>query len=371
MPGQKIANVVKKLSQEHHAHTSNQPSTTASNNREKADEVEDKSTRRSLDAVVAKLHIVKKQEFDKQFQVDLGSVKQVRENTKLDSVVEKLVAKQSQSQLCDYPVHFETLPNKSIKTDTVMDSSMHCMEADVSSTVPDIFEIGMQRRSTVMAPSDIKNAFQSIADKDTDKPIIIFGFADGEQGKMQRESASNVVTRQGMQMKLPIRPKIVKVETAHSVTNSGVKSGGIQLRNEDQADIKEGDMATNSLCLPTKLPEGIPITFEAPSSQHKQMLAKVNKFIIETFNVKPKVLECLPGKDDSRETLNDSMCGSLTDFYAVNSTVCVLQESSVPDATFVKLFQVNLISSLASQPLMLSCHCLMIQVIMIFCILYK
>ena len=347
-PGQKIANVVKKLSQEHHVHTPNPPSTVASNNGETADQVEDKSSRRSLDAVVAKLHIVKKQEFDKQFQVDLGlgSGKQARENTKLDSVVEKLVAKQSQSQLlCDYPVHFETVPNKSAKTDAVVDSSMHCMEADVSSTVPDIFEIGMQRKSTVMDPSNSKSAFQSIAYKDTDKPVIMFGIADGEQEKRQRESVSNPVTRQGMQTKLPIRPKIIQVETAHThtATNSGVKSGVIQLRNENQADAKEGDMATNSC-----LSEGVPITFEAPSSQHKQMLAKVNKFIIETFNVKPKVLECLPGKDDSRDILNDTMCGSLTDFYAVNSTVCVQQESSFPGATFVKLLQVILISSLHS-----------------------
>ena len=339
-PGQKIANVVKKLSQEHHVHTSNPPSTAAPKNEEMSCQVEDKSIRKSLDAVVAKLHIVKKNEFDKQFQVDLGSVKQARENTKLDSVVEKLVAKRSQSQLsCDYPVRFEAVPNKSAD---IMDASVHGMEADVSSTVPDIFDdskIDMQRKSTVMKPSNIKNSFHSIVGKDTDKPVIMFGNVDGEQEKKQGESVISSV-KQGVQMKLASGPKIVKVETAHSDTNSGVQSGVIQLRSKDQGDTKEGHTATNLLNIPTKLPVGVPVTFDEPSPQHKQMLAKVNKFIIETFNVKPKVLECLPGSDDSQDTLNDSMCGSLTDFYAMNSTVSVQQESSVPDSTFMKLFQV-------------------------------
>ena len=39
-PGQKIANVVKKLSQEHHVHTSNPPSTAAPKNEEMSDRLE-------------------------------------------------------------------------------------------------------------------------------------------------------------------------------------------------------------------------------------------------------------------------------------------------------------------------------------------
>ena len=65
----------------------------------------------------------------------------------------------------------------------------------------------------------------------------------------------------------------------------------------------------------------------------------------DLFTVKPKDLECLPEKDDSKENLNASMCGSLTDFYAENSQVCVQQDCSIPDVIFVKLFQVLMLIS--------------------------
>lgn len=373
-PGQKIANVVKKLSQEHLAHvlpstaasstvasSTVASSTAASSNEEVANQIEDKSTRRSLDAVVAKLHIVKKQEFEKQFHVDLGSAKQVRENTKLDSVVEKLVAKQSQSQLLSsgYPVQFESLVSKSAKIDTALDSPVQYMEADVSSTVPDNFDgnkIDIESKSVVTGASKFKGKFQGTLTRNADKPVLVVGVADSKQVKRPdnvRQSVTNTPTKQGVQIKLASMPKgINKAETAYTVTDSGEKRS-IHLRSKEPAVTKVGGTVSNLVSLPTKLPSDESFSALMLSPRGKNILAKVNKFIIETFavkpkdlfTVKPKDLECLPEKDDSKENLNDSMCGSLTDFYAENSQVCVQQDCSIPDVIFVKLFQVLMLIS--------------------------
>lgn len=334
-PGQKIANVVKKLSQEHLIHA---PSVVASGSEEVANQPEDKNTRRSLDAVVAKLHIVKKQEFDKQFHVDLGSAKQARENTKLDSVVEKLVAKQSQSQLLSsgWPLHFETLVNKTATVNTVVNSSMHCMDADVSSTVPDNFDdckMNTETKSVKTEASMAKGKFQSTP---TDKPVtlVTVRIADSKQ-ENAGELVTDTVTKQAVQTKLTSRPKstLPKTEPAQAL-DSEVKFNVTQLMRKEQTDATDGNSFYSLASLPTRL-TGLPVTSFMLSSRSKQVLSEVQKFVIETFSIKPKNLESLLQKDDSREMLSDSMCGSLTDYYIENLQVYVQQDSSVPDAIFV------------------------------------
>lgn len=328
-PGQKIANVVKKLSQERVIPTHKM---TASNTEEVATHVEDKNTRRSLDAVVAKLHIVKKQEFEKQFHVNLGSTKQARENTKLDSVVEKLVAKQSQSQQLssDYPLHFKTL-------NTTIDSPVQCTEADVSSTVPDNVDNSKMDVETQPVITEIPK-FHSTPTKKTNQPTTKARNTDTPEKQLGDVSKAVIktVTKQSIQVKLAGRPRNTdNVEPAHTVID-GKTNTVYQLRGKEHADKKETS-GSNLASVPTKLSAEVPDTL---SPRSKDMLVKVNKFIVETFAVKPKDLESLPGKDNLREILDDTICGSLNDFYGENMQVCTEQESSVPDAIFVKLFQV-------------------------------
>ena len=325
-PGQKIASVVKKLSQERITHV---PSTAASNVEEVTLHNGERSTRKSLDAVVAQLHIVKRQEFDKQFHVDLGSTKQGRENTKLDSVVEMLVAKQNQSQLSsDYPVNFET-PAKTTKVTAIVESSPKCMEADVSSTVPDNLEgskIDMETKLVIAEASKAKST------KNADEPVIVAGIADKQQ-KNVNDSVIN--TKQAVQMKSTTGPRsISKVETAHTSTDSEI------VRSKEQAYTKDRVSASSLPNLPTKLSTAVPGTSIMLTSRIQCTLAKVNKFITEKFAITPKDLEGLLGKDASKEISNDSICGNLTEYYFENSQVNAQQQNPVPDGVFIQLLQV-------------------------------
>ena len=271
-PGQKIASVVKKLTQDHVIHA---PSIAVSDSEEVAMCTEDKNTRKSLDAVVAKLHIVKNQELDKQFHVDLGSSRLVRENTKLDSVVEKLVAKQTHSQpfASGYPVHFEALGNKEVaKINTAVVSSSQHMEADVSSTVHDNLDSSKERRQNIVCGINTKQADNS-----------------------------------------KVKPKWDMKETVN--TDSKVTTTSTLSSKE------------------TKQKEGA-------CSPNENILATINKFVMETFAIKPKDLLSIQESNNSKEISDNSFSGSLTEFYAENSQVCTQQDISVPDAVFVKLLQV-------------------------------
>ena len=336
-PGQKIANVVKKLSQERNTYA---PNITA------VEEVtfhnEDRSTRKSLDAVVAQLHIVKKQEFDKQFHVDLGSAKQVRENTKLDSVVEMLVAKQSQSQLLssDYPLNFEP-PATTTKVNTGVDSSPKCMEADVSSTVPDNVEgsnVDMETQSVITEASKAKDKFQTMSTKSADEPVIVAGVAERKEKRQENINDSVIntaLTKQAVQMKSTTGPKsISKVETARTATD------GKTARSKEQTGTKDRISISGLPCLPAKLPTGVPVTSIMLTSRIQCTLAKVNKFMTEKFAITPKNLEGLLGKDSSKEISNDSISGNLTEYYFENSQVDSQLQNSVSDAVFIKLLQV-------------------------------
>lgn len=315
-PGQKIANVVKKLSQDRVAHPPNNPS----NSEEVATHTEDKNTRKSLDAVVAKLHVVQKQELDKQFHVDLWSAKQVRENSKLDSVVEKLIAKQIHSQFFppSYPIQFQTLVNENT---AVVDSSHQCMEADVSSTVPD------------------GNKFQSTSTRSVVKPVTVDGMDDSRVTHQTNvKSVVNTVTKHAditkAQTKLVSGPKdISKTKTAGMVTRAKTKE-------REQADDK--NRVSNPSCLPREMPSVVPVTPATTTTSYCDIiLDTVNKNMLEKFSVQPKDLEGLMKQDDSKHITADLTSESLTELISENSQVHAQQDTpAVPDAVFTEMLQV-------------------------------
>ena len=331
IPGQKIANVVKKLSQER---TTPAPAVAAaaSSIEEATVHNEDRSTCKSLDAVVAKLHIVKQQELEKQFHVDLGPAKQVRESTKLDSVVEMLVAKQSQAQpSISYPVSFETPAKPTTKVNTAVASSK-CMEADVSSTVPDNLE---DNKMDVETKSVIAEASKAKSTKIPDKPVVVAGIANKQEKRQENVNDSVINTalnKQAVQMKLTTGAKSSKVETAHSATDSEIA------RSTEQVDTKDRVVVSSLPSLSTKLPTlGTSIML---TSRMQCTLAKVTKVLIEKFAITPKDLEDFLGQASLKEISNDSISGNLTEYYFNNSQIDVHQQSPVPDAVFVKLLQV-------------------------------
>ena len=331
IPGQKIANVVKKLSQERVT-----PAPTATSSVEETTlHNEDRSTRKSLDAVVAQLHIVKKQEFEKQFHVDLGSTKQARENTKLDSVVEMLVAKQNQAQLStDYPVSFETPAKSATKVNTAVVSSPKCMEADVSSTVPDDLEgnkMNVETKSVITETSKAKST------KIPDKPVVVAGIANKQETRQENMNDSVIntaCTKQAVQMRSMTAAKSTKIETAHSATNNEIA------RSKEQAHTKGRVVVSSLPTHSTKLPTGVPGTCIMVTSRIQCTLAKVSKVLVEKFAIMPKDLEGLLGKASLKEISNDSISGNLTEYYFDNPQVNAHQQSPVPDAVFVKLLQV-------------------------------
>lgn len=338
-PGQKIDNVVKKLSQECVPHILN----TTSSAKEVTFYTDDKSTRRSLDAVVAQLHIVKKQQFDKQFHVDLGLAKQVRENSKLDSVVEKLVAKQSQ---------FEALLNKNTTgISSIADSSLPCMEPDVSSTVPDDLDDTESKSMVTEASIKAKDKFRSTLAKDTNEPVTLTAIPKTRQLYI---SIVDPVTMQAditkVQTKLVSGPNTVnKMETIQTPTDNEADDVS-KSRSKEKTDQKEE--IANSTCFSTNLPTRVPVTSStiAPVTpvHSNVMLAAVRKYIIEKFSVKQMDLEGLLGQDDSNVILNDTTYENLTEFYAEISQGHTQQDTSVPDEMFVELLQVVFISFLVN-----------------------
>lgn len=296
-PGQKIANVVKKLTQERVTHT---PSIAAPNVKETAEVAasltDDKNTGKSLDAVVAKLHIVKKQELDKQFHVDLGSAKQVRENSKLDSVVEKLVAKQTRSELfpSSYPAHFEALVNTK-PVNPALDPSLQYMETD---TAPD----KLKTKST----------------KKSNKQMV--GITDEQENSV----IGIVVNKQDDTDKAQ-----TKLVSKSSVDEAETKNGVSKLSRSEQAD------KIQRVHHFTKLPTGIfSLTGNVMSTMHKF------KFVIENYGIQPKDLEAFLEKASSKEVVDDSFSGSLTEFHTMISPVHTQQDFYVSDTVLVKLHQV-------------------------------
>lgn len=327
--GQKIANVVKKLSQERIT-----PAPTGASSVEEATfHSEDRSTRKSLDAVVTQLRIVRQQEFEKQFHVDLGSAKQVRENTKLDSVVEMLVAKQSQAQVStEYPLSFETPAKSATKLNSAIISSPKSMEADVSSTVPDVLESNKMDTET---KSVIAETSKAKSTKIPNKSVVAAGIATKQEKRQENVNdlvINTAISKQAVQMRLATGAKSSKVETAHSVTDSEIA------RSKEQTDTKDTIMVSSLPSLSTKLPT--PGTSIMRTSRIQCTLAKVTKVLIEKFAITPKDLEGLLGKASLKEISSDSVSGNLTEYYFDNPQVDTHQQSSVPDAVIIKLLQV-------------------------------
>ena len=366
-PGEKIDSVAKKLSkevQERDTHATSRATLTVE---KVTSHSENRSTRKSLDAVVTQLHIVKKQEFDKQFHVDLGPAKQVRDIPKLNNVVKMLVAKQSQSGRLssDYPVDLQTLAKASKASAVVDSSSFPCM---VSSTVPDNLDgskIGMEANSTIRGVSraqrkwikkdpvaekrqDVGNPMtvipqQAVQVKLTSEPKSINKVGAPKTQRKSTKKDSVVVAeitekRQDVNGSVTVTPQqaaqVRSTSKDDTITDSGVA------RSKEQTGTKQKVSLSSLMYLPFKRPTGSPVTTVMLTARIQCTLGKVSKFITEKFAITPKDLEGLLEKNPLKEISNDATCGNLTEYYIENSQVNVQQKVAVPDAVLVQLLQV-------------------------------
>ena len=374
-PGERIDSVAKKLSKEAQERSTHATSRATLTVEKATPHSENRNTRKSLNAVVTQLHIVKKQEFDKQFHVDLGPAKQARENPKLNHVVKMLVAKQSQSRRLssDYPVDLQAL-TKSSKATAVVESSLPCM---VSSTIPDNVDggkMGMETNATVAGVHRAQRAWAkkdsiTLAEKrqDVSNPVTVIPQQaaqvrlTGEPKRNRKEGASkaqrkstkknSVVVAEITEKRQDVRDSVAvtpqQAAQVKSITKDDTITDVEVARSKEQTGIKQKVTLSSLMYLPFKRPTGSPVcTTIMVTARVQCALGKVSKFITENFAIIPKDLEGLIGKNPLKEISNDATCGNLTEYYIENSQVNVQQKVAVPDAVLVQLLQVPIITSL-------------------------
>lgn len=333
-PGQKITDIIQKLVHEQQLNATNAD----------ASQVDDKTKRKSLDAVVAKLHVVKNQELDKMFRVDLGSAKLVREHSKLDTVVKKLTAKQNQPQL--YPTSY--LVHHEVKTAGTNECNILHTEADTS----------------VDSSDSVKVTSPNLTGED-DK--MEFGSTQGVKGKV----VTNSVDCDG---KLKYKQKASceeknksEVDNEKSVNDWAMddSSPDMQASPNKKTQIDLGDKSNaHKLASPgasrtvtvkviaVANQESSPVmsTVSSSSKSHnpkvidnrsKNVLAKVTNNLTQKYQMKSVDLEILLEHDEFRDNSVHVTCDGLTEYCTARVYTPHHQSAIVSDVALMGLLQVH------------------------------
>ena len=333
-PGQKITDVIQKLVQEQQLNATNAD----------ASQIDDKTKRKSLDAVVAKLHVVKNQELDKTFCVDLGSAKLVREHSKLDTVVEKLTAKQNQSQLfpTSYLVHHE------VKTAGTNECNILHTEADTS----------------VDSSNSVKVTIPNLTGED-DK--MEFGSVQGVKGKVVTNSVDSDGKLKYKQKASCEEKNISEVDNEKSVNDWAMDDSSLDIQaspnKKTQIDLggksnvqklaspgTSRTVTVKVIAVANQEPSPANSTVSSSSKSHnpkvidntsKNVLAKVTNNLTQKYQMKSVDLEILLEHDEFRDNSVHITCDGLTEYCTARAYTAHHQSAVVSDVAFMGLLQVQ------------------------------
>ena len=333
-PGQKISNVIERLVQDQQSNAANINTS----------EVEEKGKRKSLDAVVAQLHVVKNQELDKMFCVDLGSTKIVRENSKLDSVVEKLAAKQNQPQM--FPTSFLVDHEDSVKTSDASVSSVMHTEADTSVDSSSTEKV-IKHLSSRAEDINNKMEFDSASGFEEGKVVRNAKDYDGKLCKQNEVSAAvcsdQLVDKEEWNTSsvLATGDDGMYMSTEHETTSdSSYKNNAQKLTSPGRkVTVKVLAVANQG---PTPSESAVSCSSkQIVSSSGKNVLAKVTNNLTQKYQMKSVDLELLLEHDESSDDLVHVTCDGLTEYCAARVYTLEHQNTVVPDVVFTELLQVQ------------------------------
>jgi len=340
-PGQKITDIIQKLVQEQQLNATNVD----------ASQVDGKTKRKSLDAVVAKLHEVKNQEIDKTFCVDLGSAKLVREHSKLDTVVEKLAAKQNQPQL--FPTSYLVNREDPVKTAGTSESNILHTKAITSVDSSNSAKVTICNATG----EDDKMEFGSVQgvegkaitnSVDSDGKLKYKQKVSHEEENMPEIDIVKSVNDWAMDDSSPDDFGMQTVDTSlhHKTTVGPDKSTGQKLASPGTS--RTVTVKVIAVTNQESTPAGSTVSSSSKShkpkvidSSSKNVLEKVTNNLTQKYQMKSVDLEILLEHDESRDNLDHVTCDGLTEYCAAKVYTPHQQSDVVSDVAFMGLLQVQ------------------------------